>query len=38
MSFGYAAENELEEAGADYIVDTVEELKNLFLGDHVQNP
>ena len=38
VSFGYAEEHELEEAGADYIVDTVEELKNLFLGDHVQNP
>ncbi len=32
VSFGYAEENELEEAGADYIVDTVDELKNLLLG------
>ena len=31
MSFGYAQENELEEAGADYIVDTVEELQKLLL-------
>lgn len=38
VSFGYAAENELEEAGADYIVDTVEELQNILLGDNVQNP
>lgn len=32
VSFGYAAENELQEAGADYIVDTVEELQSLLLG------
>lgn len=32
VSFGYAAENELQEAGADYIVDTVEELESLLLG------
>lgn len=38
VSFGYAVEHELEEAGAEYIVDTVEELKNLLLGDNVQNP
>ena len=31
VSFGYAAENELQEAGADYIVDTVEELQKLLL-------
>lgn len=31
VSFGYAQENELEEAGADYIVDTVEELSKLLL-------
>lgn len=29
VRFGYAEAGELEEAGADYIVDTVEELKNL---------
>ena len=29
VSYGYAAENELEKAGADYIVDTVQELKEL---------
>lgn len=37
VAFGYAAENELEEAGADYIADTVEELKNLLLGDRVDD-
>lgn len=31
VSFGYAQGNELEEAGADYIVDTVEELQKLLL-------
>lgn len=31
VSFGYAQGNELEEAGADYIVDSVEELQNLLL-------
>lgn len=31
VSFGYAAEHELEEAGADYIVDTIEELQQLLL-------
>ena len=31
VSFGYAAENELEEAGADYIVDSVEELQEILL-------
>ena len=31
VSFGYAQENELEEAGADYIVDSVEELQKLLL-------
>lgn len=35
VSFGYAGENELQEAGADYIVDTVEELQNLLLGDRI---
>lgn len=29
VTFGYAQEGELEEAGADYIVDTVEELRRL---------
>lgn len=39
VTFGYAADNELQEAGADYIVDTVEELQNLLLsGGNVQNP
>lgn len=37
VAFGYAAENELEEAGADYIADTVEELQNLLLGDRVDD-
>ena len=32
VSFGYAQGNELAEAGADYIVDTVEELQELLLG------
>lgn len=32
VSFGYAQGNELTEAGADYIVDTVEELQELLLG------
>lgn len=31
VSFGYAGEGELEEAGADYIVDTVEELGRLLM-------
>lgn len=31
VSFGYAGEHELEEAGADYIVDTVEELGQLLM-------
>lgn len=31
VSFGYAGEHELEDAGADYIVDTVEELQRLLL-------
>lgn len=31
VSFGYASEGELETAGADYIVDTVWELKELLL-------
>lgn len=31
VSFGYAKEGELEEAGADYVVDTVEELRGLLL-------
>lgn len=31
VSFGYAGEHELEDAGADYIVDTVEELQALLL-------
>lgn len=37
VSYGYAAENELEEAGADDIVDTVEELQNLLLGDRADD-
>ncbi|MCM1143621.1 MAG: HAD hydrolase-like protein [Blautia sp.] len=32
VSFGYAPPGELEEAGADYIVDTVEQLKDFLLG------
>ena len=35
VSFGYAQDKELEQAGADYIVDTVEELGRLLLGDVV---
>ena len=35
VSFGYAQEGELEQAGADYIVDTVEELGRLLLGEGV---
>lgn len=31
VRFGYAAENELEDAGADYIVDTVQQLTKLLL-------
>lgn len=31
VSYGYAAPNELEQAGADYIVDTVEELGKLLI-------
>lgn len=31
VKFGYAEENELKEAGADYIVDTVQELKVFLL-------
>ena len=31
VRFGYARENELEEAGADYIVDSVEQLSALLL-------
>lgn len=31
VSYGYAAPNELEQAGADYIVDTVEELEKLLI-------
>lgn len=37
VSFGYAAENELQEAGADYIVDTVEELQKLLLGGNADD-
>lgn len=32
VSFGYAAEGELEEAGAEYIVDTMAELEELLTG------
>lgn len=32
VRFGYAGEGELEKAGADFIVETVEELENLILG------
>lgn len=35
VSFGYAQEGELEQAGADYIVDTVEELGKLLLGEGI---
>lgn len=31
VAFGYAAEGELEEAGADFVVDTVEELGRLLM-------
>ncbi len=31
VSFGYALPGELEEAGADYIVDTVSQLEELLL-------
>ena len=31
VSFGYAPEGELEQAGADYIVDTVEALAELLM-------
>lgn len=34
VSYGYAPEGELEAAGADYIVDSVEELKNALLKDN----
>ena len=33
VSFGYAQGNELEQAGADYIVDTVEALELLLCGE-----
>lgn len=33
VSFGYAAEGELKEAGAEYIVDTMEELEILLTGE-----
>lgn len=32
VTFGYASPGELEEAGADYVVDTVEELEELLNG------
>ena len=32
VRYGYAAENELEDAGADFIVDTMEELQSFLLG------
>ena len=32
VSFGYGGRNELQEAGADFIVDTVEELRQFLLG------
>ena len=32
VSYGYALPGELEEAGADYIVDTVKELEELLNG------
>ena len=35
VSFGYAQEGELEQAGADYVVDTVEELGRLLLGEGI---
>lgn len=34
VSFGYAAEGELEEAGAEYIVDNMVELETLLTGMH----
>lgn len=34
VSFGYAAEGELEEAGAEYIVDNMAELETLLTGMH----
>ena len=37
VSFGYAQGNELEEAGADYIVDSVEELQKLLLSGGKEN-
>lgn len=36
VSFGYAQEGELEQAGADYIVDTVEELGKILFGVHCE--
>ena len=33
VKVGYAEENELEEAGATFIIDTIEELKEFLLGD-----
>lgn len=33
VRYGYAPENELEEGGADYIVDTVKELQNFLLAE-----
>ena len=33
VRFGYARENELEEAGATYVVSTVEELSSLLLSE-----
>ena len=32
VSYGYPAPGELEQAGADYIVDTVQELEKLLVG------
>ena len=34
VKFGYSEENELENAGADFIVETVEDLKNLLLSSN----
>lgn len=34
VKFGYSKENELENAGADFIVETVEDLKNLLLSSN----
>ena len=31
VRYGYAAENELEDAGADFIVDTMQELEDFLL-------